>query len=59
MTEQYVYGLHAVSALLGNRNRPTKKLYINQERIDKRLQEILDLATKLNRFQWKTYPHKK
>lgn len=46
MTEQYVYGVHAVTALLANRHRPTKKLFINQERIDKRLQDILDLAAK-------------
>ncbi|KTD38493.1 tRNA/rRNA methyltransferase [Legionella nautarum] len=44
MTEHYVYGVHAVTALLANPHRPTKKLYINQERVDKRLQPILDLA---------------
>ncbi|CDZ76064.1 23S rRNA (guanosine-2'-O-)-methyltransferase RlmB [Legionella massiliensis] len=44
MSEQYVYGVHAVKALLANRHRPTKKLYINQERLDKRLEELLQLA---------------
>lgn len=46
MTDHYVYGVHAVTALLANRHRATKKLYVNQERMDKRLQELLDLATK-------------
>src|SRR5262245_44756009 len=46
MTEQYVYGVHAVAALLANPHRSTKKLYINQDRVDKRLQELLDLASK-------------
>ncbi|WP_028388961.1 23S rRNA (guanosine(2251)-2'-O)-methyltransferase RlmB [Legionella fairfieldensis] len=44
MSECYVYGVHAVAALLANRHRSTKKLYLNQERIDKRLQVILELA---------------
>ena len=44
MSEQYVYGLHAVTALLTNRYRSTKVLYVNQERVDKRLQDLLDLA---------------
>lgn len=44
MTEHYVYGIHAVSALLINPHRQTKKVYINQERTDKRLQDLLDLA---------------
>ncbi|WP_019215598.1 23S rRNA (guanosine(2251)-2'-O)-methyltransferase RlmB [Legionella tunisiensis] len=46
MTEHYIYGVHAVTALLTNRPKATKKLIINQERIDKRLQEILDSAAK-------------
>ncbi len=45
MTEHYVYGVHAVTALLKNRRRTTKKLYVNQDRVDKRLQALLDLAT--------------
>lgn len=44
MTEHYVYGIHAVTALLANRHRPVKKIYFNQERVDKRLQELLSLA---------------
>ncbi|MBA2652385.1 MAG: 23S rRNA (guanosine(2251)-2'-O)-methyltransferase RlmB [Tatlockia sp.] len=44
MTEHHVYGLHAVAALLANPHRPTKKLYVNQERLDKRLEQILNLA---------------
>lgn len=46
MTEDFVYGIHAVTALLTNRHRPIKKLYINQERVDQRFQEILELAAK-------------
>ena len=44
MTEQYVYGVHAVAALLANRHRSTKRLYINQDRIDNRLQDLLNIA---------------
>lgn len=47
MTEHYVYGVHAVNALLRNPHRKIKKLYINHERIDKRIQALLDLAAKL------------
>lgn len=45
MNDQFVYGVHAVTALLANRYRTTKKILINQDRIDKRLQAILDLAS--------------
>ncbi len=48
MTEQFVYGIHAVKALLVNPHRPKKKLFINQERVDNRLQEIFNLATTEN-----------
>ena len=44
MSEQYVYGVHAVSALLASRFRRTKVLYINQERVDKRVQDLLSVA---------------
>ena len=44
MTKHYVYGLHAVTALLANQHRPTKKLYINQERTDNRFEGLLSLA---------------
>lgn len=45
MSEQYVYGVHAVFALLTNPHRVTKKLYISEDRVDKRLQDIIDKAT--------------
>ena len=44
MSEHYVYGVHAVAALLNNRLRPTKVLYVNQDRVDKRIQDLLLLA---------------
>ena len=44
MTDHFVYGLHAVTALLHNRLRPVRQLYINQDREDPRLKSILDLA---------------
>ncbi len=44
MSEHYVYGVHAVSALLANPHREIKKLFISQDRVDKRLQELLDKA---------------
>lgn len=44
MSDQYVYGMHAVSALLANPHRMTKKLYISHDREDKRLQDIIDKA---------------
>jgi len=46
MTE-LVYGIHAVLALLANPYRQTKHLYINQERTDKYVQEILNSALQL------------
>jgi len=48
MSDQLVYGLHAVNALLCNPHRTTKRLVINQERMDKRVQEILNLAEQKN-----------
>jgi 23S rRNA (guanosine2251-2'-O)-methyltransferase len=48
MSEQYVYGVHAVSALLSNQLRATKMLYVNQERVDKRIQELLAAAEQQN-----------
>lgn len=44
MSEHFVYGLHAVVALLSNPHRKTHKVYVSQERTDKRLQEVLDAA---------------
>lgn len=44
MSEHYVYGLHAVKALLNNPYRTIKRLYVNQERLDLKIQTILALA---------------
>lgn len=44
MSEHYLYGIHAVLAALTNPHRTLKKLYINQERNDSRLQVLLDKA---------------
>ena len=44
MSEQFVYGVHAVSALLTNPHRVINKLFVSQDRMDKRLQEVLDKA---------------
>jgi 23S rRNA (guanosine2251-2'-O)-methyltransferase len=45
MSEQFVYGVHAVSALLNNPHRITKKLFICQERMEGRLEELIHKAT--------------
>lgn len=44
MSEHFVYGLHAVAALLANPHRTIYKLFVNQERMDKRVQELLNKA---------------
>lgn len=44
MSEQFVYGVHAVLALLTNPHRVINKLFVSQDRVDKRLQEVLDKA---------------
>lgn len=44
MSDQYVYGVHAVAALLNNPHRSTKVLYVSQERMDKRIQALLAKA---------------
>jgi 23S rRNA (guanosine2251-2'-O)-methyltransferase len=46
MTDHLIYGVHAVNALLNNPHRTIKKLFINQERMDKRLQDLLATAEK-------------
>ena len=46
MSEQFVYGVHAVAALLANKLRPTKMLYVSQDRVDKRIQDLINLAEK-------------
>lgn len=48
MSKQIIYGLHAVAALLANPHRKTSLIYINQERLDKRMQAILNTATSAN-----------
>ncbi|KTD22768.1 tRNA/rRNA methyltransferase [Legionella lansingensis] len=48
MSEQYVYGLHAVHALLNSPHRPTKKIYVSQDRLDQKLQRLIDLALQKN-----------
>ncbi len=42
MSEQIVYGLHAVAALLKNPRRSINKLVVSQDRSDKKLQQLLD-----------------
>ena len=44
MSENFVYGLHAVTALLGNRHRKIHQLFITEERKDKRFQNLLEMA---------------
>ena len=44
MSDHYVYGLHAVSALFLNPHRQVKVLYVNHDRIDKKLQHIVQSA---------------
>ncbi|MFI4918959.1 MAG: 23S rRNA (guanosine(2251)-2'-O)-methyltransferase RlmB [Legionellales bacterium] len=44
MSEQFVYGIHAVAALLANPHRTINKLFVSQDRADKRVQELVDKA---------------
>lgn len=44
MSEHFVYGVHAVSALLANPHRKVFKLLVSQARGDKRIQELIDKA---------------
>lgn len=44
MPNHDIYGMHAVQAALSNPRRTIKKLYMNQERADGRLQAILEKA---------------
>lgn len=48
MSDQTVYGVHAVTALLNNRHRKTKTIFVNEERSDQRLQAICELAAQHN-----------
>lgn len=44
MSHQYIYGVHAVLAVLANPNRVVNALYLSQDRVDHRVQEVLMLA---------------
>lgn len=46
MAEEYLYGVHAVAALLTKQRRPVKQLYVSEDRTDQRSQDILALAEK-------------
>lgn len=48
MSEQFVYGVHAVSALFANPHRTIYKLFISQDRMDKRVYDLLDKALQAN-----------
>lgn len=47
MSEQWVYGIHAVKALFNNPHRSIYQLVINQERVDQPLQDLLTKAKQL------------
>lgn len=47
MNEQYLFGIHAVQALLNNSQRKTHRLIINAERQDQRLSQLLSLAQQM------------
>ncbi|PJD92461.1 MAG: 23S rRNA (guanosine(2251)-2'-O)-methyltransferase RlmB [Legionella sp.] len=44
-SEQLIYGLHAVAALLNNPHRTVKHIFVNQERQDKRMLDVLATIT--------------
>jgi 23S rRNA (guanosine2251-2'-O)-methyltransferase len=44
MADHYIYGLHAVTQALTNPHRTLSMLYINQNRIDIRMQDLLEQA---------------
>ncbi|MFY7697768.1 MAG: 23S rRNA (guanosine(2251)-2'-O)-methyltransferase RlmB [Legionella sp.] len=44
MIDHYVYGIHAVKALLTNRQRKVNALFVRQERTDDSIKDLLDLA---------------
>ncbi|WP_419419851.1 23S rRNA (guanosine(2251)-2'-O)-methyltransferase RlmB [Legionella sp. D16C41] len=48
MSEQIIYGLHAVTALLNQGQRVVNKLLLNAERHDQRVQLLLELALARN-----------
>ena len=44
MTDHYVYGVHAVKAVLANPQRKIDKIYLNSERTDEKIKQIETLA---------------
>lgn len=48
MSEQFVFGIHAVSALLANPRRVTHKLFVSQERVDAKFQDLIKKAEEAN-----------
>lgn len=44
MNECYIYGLHAVNALLANPHRKTKTLYVRTSRLDERMKSLIQTA---------------
>lgn len=44
MSEQFVFGVHAVFALLNNPHRVVNTLYLNKDRVDKKIQELVAKA---------------
>lgn len=48
MSEQFVFGMHAVSALLANPRRVIHRLFVSQERVDARLQDLIKKAEGAN-----------
>lgn len=46
MTDQYIYGMHAVTALLQNPHRQVRQLIVANDRQDQRMSKLLELAAK-------------
>lgn len=44
MSEQFVFGIHAVAALLANPRRVVNRLFISQDRADNKLQDLITKA---------------
>jgi 23S rRNA (guanosine2251-2'-O)-methyltransferase len=44
MSENHIYGLHAVAQALDNPHRSLSMLYLNQERMDERIQSLIEKA---------------
>jgi len=44
MTKEFIYGVHAVNALLNNTHRNITALYVNQSRTDLAIQDILNIS---------------